>query len=86
MSYNCLMRLFQSVTDLSRDSEALRRRRYGVIEIVEGGFRRILLRPFPTILVGPEVIWLGQWMHQRARATVCCCTTTIPGDSPISWP
>jgi len=59
------MPLFQAVTDLTRHAEAIRRRRYGVIEVVDGSFRRILLRPFPTILVGPEVLWLGQWMHQR---------------------
>ena len=48
-------------------AKPLRRRHYGVIEVVDGRFRRVLLRPWPTILVGPEVLWLGQWMHQQRR-------------------
>jgi len=59
------MSLFQTVTDLAGDCETLRRRRYGVIEVVDGQFRRVLLRPWPKILVGPEVLWLGGWMHRQ---------------------
>ncbi len=59
------MPFFQTVTDLARGADVIRRRRYGVIEVVDGRFRGVTLRPWPTILVGPEVIWLGQWMHQR---------------------
>src|SRR5580700_2857140 len=59
------MGLFQSTADLSAGAEVLRRRRFGVIEVIDGRFRRVLLRPWPTVLVGPEVVWLGQWMHQR---------------------
>jgi hypothetical protein len=61
------MPLFETVTDLSRDSSVLRGRRYGVIEVVDGRFHRVLLRPWPKILVGPEMLWLGQWLHQRQR-------------------
>jgi hypothetical protein len=57
--------MFQTITDLSRDADVLRRRHYGVIEVVQGQFHRVLLRPWPKILVGPEVVWLGRWMHQR---------------------
>jgi hypothetical protein len=59
------MPFLQTVTDLSRDADVLRLRRYGVIEVVDGRLRRVLLRPWPKILVGPEVLWLGRWMHQR---------------------
>ncbi len=59
------MPLFHTVTDLARDAELLRRRRYGIIEIAGGQFQRVMLRPWPKILVGPEVLWLGRWMHQQ---------------------
>ena len=38
-----------------------------MIEVIDGRFRRVLLRPWPKILVGPEVLWFGQWLHQRRR-------------------
>jgi hypothetical protein len=59
------MRLFENVTDLSDGAEVLWRRRYGVIVIEQGRFQRVVLRPWPKILVGPEVLWLGRWMHER---------------------
>jgi hypothetical protein len=57
------MPLFDTVTDLSQDAETLRRRRYGVIEVIDGRFHRVILRPWPTILIGPEVVWFGKWQH-----------------------
>lgn len=61
------MPLLASITDLTRDAGVLCQRRYGVIEVIDGQFRRVLLRPWPKILVGPEVLWFGQWLHQRRR-------------------
>lgn len=60
-----VMPLFTSITDLSTAAETLCRRPYGVIELIDGKFRRVCLRPWPKILVGPEVLWLGKWLHQR---------------------
>ena len=59
------MLLFKSITDLRTDAETLRRRRYGVIEVVDGRLHRVRLRPWPKTLVGPELLWLGKWLHQR---------------------
>ncbi len=61
------MPLFASTSDLSRDAETLCRRRYGVIEVVDGRFQQVHLRPWPKMLVGPEVLWFGKWLHQRRR-------------------
>ena len=61
------MPLFASITDLTRDTERLCQGRYGVIEVVDGRFHRVLLRPWPKILVGPEVLWLGKWLHRWRR-------------------
>ena len=61
------MPLFSTITDLAREAEILRRRPYGVIEVIDGKFHQVLLRPWPKMLVGPEIIWLGKWMHERRR-------------------
>ncbi len=59
------MRLFETITNLSSGAELLRRRRYGIIVVERGRFQRVKVRPWPKVLVGPEVLWLGRWMHQR---------------------
>jgi hypothetical protein len=38
-----------------------------VIEVADGHFRRILLRPFPKFASGPEVLWFGRWYHGHRR-------------------
>lgn len=45
----------ERVTDLSAGAEALRRRRYGVIEACEGRLVSVTLRPWPHLLSWPEV-------------------------------
>jgi len=59
------MLLVTSITNLSRDADTLRRRRYGVIEVIDGQLHKVRFRPWPKILVGPEVLWFGQWLHDR---------------------
>ncbi len=57
--------LFQTVTDLETQADVLARRPYGVIEVVDGRFRRVLLRPYPKMLLGPEIIIFGGVHHRR---------------------
>ncbi len=45
----------------------LKRRAYGVIEMVDGRFRRIRLRPFPKIISAAEIFLLGRRFHGRGR-------------------
>ena len=61
------MRCFETVTDLEAGAETLRRRAYGVIEMVDGRFRRIRLRPFPKIISTAEIFLLGGRFHRRGR-------------------
>ncbi len=58
--------LFETVTDLVDQADVLARRPYGVIEMVDGRFRRVLLRPYPKMLLGPEALVFGA-MHHRYR-------------------
>jgi hypothetical protein len=57
--------LFQTVTDLYRQADILQRRPYGVIEMVEGRFQRVLLRPFPKYVSLFEALFWGGFCHRR---------------------
>jgi len=56
---------FETVTHLSEGADVLRRRRYGVIEVAAGRFRRVRLRPFPKIITAPEILLFGGRYHDR---------------------
>jgi hypothetical protein len=57
--------LFETVTDLAAGAETLRRRRYGIIEMAEGRFRSIRLRPFPKIVSAPGILLFGNAFHRH---------------------
>jgi hypothetical protein len=61
------MPLFETVTDLAKQCETLRRRRYGVIEVADGRFQRVLLRPAPKIVSVPGILLFGGWHHRHCR-------------------
>jgi hypothetical protein len=61
------MALFETITDLATGAETLRRRAYGVIEIVDGRFSQVRLRPFPKIISVPEILLFGHGFHHRTR-------------------
>jgi hypothetical protein len=65
------MPLFESCTDLGRDADRLRRRRYGMIEVIDGRLKRIVLRPWPTIPTWFEARLLGPWRHRKHGGKVC---------------
>ena len=44
-----------------------RQRRYGVIEVADGRFDRVVLRPFPKIVSVPGIAILGGWHHQHCQ-------------------
>ena len=61
------MPLFETITDLAAGAETLRRRAYGVIEIIDGRLSQVRLRPFPKIISVPEIVLFGQRFHRHAR-------------------
>ena len=63
--------LFETVTDLSSGADVLRRRAYGVIEAVEGRFRRIRLRPLPKLASVPEILLVGGTIHRHRCGDRC---------------
>jgi hypothetical protein len=58
------MPLYEVVTDLSAGAETLRSRRYGMIEVADGRFLRVMLRPFPKI-VSWGGVFVGLFRHRR---------------------
>ena len=62
---------YETITDLRAGTDSLFRRRYGVIEAAGGRFRRIVLRPFPTLVSGAHTVLLGGWLHRRREGDRC---------------
>jgi len=56
---------FETVIDLTEGADRLRRRPYGMIEVAEGQFRRVVLRPLPKLLCIPETRLIGGWRHRH---------------------
>jgi hypothetical protein len=74
--------LWPVATDLARDAELLRRRRYGVIEIRAGNLERIVLPPWPKIVSLPEVWWLGGGEHAHGAGDRCRLYYNQPWSCP----
>jgi hypothetical protein len=53
----------QTITQLTQNADCIRRRPFGVIEVIDGEFSRIVLRPWPKLISIPEVWLLGHWRH-----------------------
>jgi hypothetical protein len=64
-------RFATTVTDMQADCELLQRRRYGVIEAVNGRLVAIHLRPWPKLLSWPEIWPTGPNYHVRGKADRC---------------
>jgi hypothetical protein len=75
------MPLFQTVTDLRRGAEALRRRRYGAIEMIDGRLKAIYLRPWPKLISCGE-IWFQQFLFLGGRSDRCLLYYDQPWRAP----
>ncbi len=65
------MPLFESVDNLQRDADVLRRRPYGVICMENGGLREVRLRPWPKLISVAEIAWWGRGVHERLSGDRC---------------
>ena len=73
------MPLFETVTDLQSGADVLSRRSYGVIEAVDGRFRRVVLRPYPKLVSVPGVLWAAWWRRGRCVGDRCLLYYDQPG-------
>jgi hypothetical protein len=73
---------FETVTDLAADAEVVRRRRYGVIEVADGRFRRLRLRPLPRLSTLTDVLLWGHWFHRGRPGDRCWLYYNQPRSFP----
>jgi len=78
-----MLRLFDHVTDLAAAAKTLRRRRYGVIEVVGGRLQAIRLRPFAKRVSWCHAQWIGHWMHARRCGDRCLLFYNQPWRQPV---
>jgi hypothetical protein len=64
--------LFQTVVDPIAQAESLRRRRFGIIEMVDGRLKAIHLRPWPKQGSIFEAWFWGRWWHRRRGGDRIC--------------
>jgi len=76
------MSLFRTITDPFVDADALRRRRYGVIEMVDGRLVAIHLRPWPKIVSLIDVSLTGKRHHARRDGNRCLVYYNQPRACP----
>ena len=77
-----MFRLFESITDLEAGADVIRRRRYGVIEIVAGDLQSVSFRPWPKLISVAEIGWLGAATHQSRIGDRCVLYYNQPLRSP----
>jgi hypothetical protein len=65
------MPLFETITDPVAAADVIRRRRYGVIDMVEGRLASIHLRPFPKFVSIVDVLFWGRFYHERVSGNRC---------------
>ena len=64
-------RWFETVTDLAAQAEVVCRRRYGVIEVADGRFQRLRLRPLPKFITLTDALIWGHWFHRARPGNRC---------------
>lgn len=62
---------FAEVTDLMAQAEQVRSGRYGVIEVADERFVRVVLRPFPKVASVLETSVIGKSFHRRRAGNYC---------------
>ncbi len=63
--------LIESIRKIEANQETLRQRPYGMIEVVQGQFVRVQLRPWPKYASRLEAHWLQAMRSKRHRQDVC---------------
>jgi hypothetical protein len=76
------MPLFETVWDVRKGAEVLRRRRYGVIVAEHGLLRAIHLRPWPKVFSGRDLCGAGRHVDGRAGEHACWLYYNQPWQHP----
>ena len=76
------MLLYETTFDLSAAADVIRRRRYGVIETVDGRLECIRWRPFPKMATAWGTHLIGRWEHRLRRGNRCRLYFNQPRSCP----
>lgn len=68
----------RTLHDPLHEREALRRGRYGLIEVVDGRLQAIHLRHWPRIVSALEIEWLGLRWHANRPGNRCLLHYAVP--------
>lgn len=74
--------LFETVTDLTAQASVVRRRRYGVIQVVAGQFQALRLRPLPKLFALSEIIYWDERWYRRPHGDRCLLYYNQPRNHP----
>lgn len=75
-------RWFETITDMDAMADVLRRRPYGVIDVVAGEPPRIHLRPYPKIVTTVELLFGGPRFHAHRGGDRCRLFYNQPRQCP----
>ena len=65
------MNFFRNILDLDQQRRELIEGRYGVIEVEQGQFQRIILRPWPKFVSLWESLGWGEYLHRHRPGDRC---------------
>jgi hypothetical protein len=74
--------LFSTITDLSAERAKITARRHGVIEMAEGRFVRLRLRPIPKWVSLVDLFVLGNRVHRTGTGDRCWLYYNQPWSCP----
>ena len=66
-----MLNLFPTIKQIEELTEANSRNRYGFIETADDRMVKVQFRPWPKLISGTEVSWIGSWKHERALSKRC---------------
>ena len=72
------MAIFETVQDLEQEAGTIRRRAYGMIEVADGKFQHIRLRPWPKLISTMEINWTAGLKSNQIEKDVCRCYYNQP--------
>ena len=83
-----MLKMFQSIADVSTDENVVRRRRYGVIEVVDQQLTAIHMRPYPKLVSVSEIRWTEMWKRrsQTGNATTTDDRVLLYFNQPLMHP
>lgn len=66
------MPLFKTISEVGPNTDPIRKRAYGMIEVTDQRLVAIHFRPWPKLISTVEALWIGGWKHKQKPKTNSC--------------